>query len=242
MSSQLQTAIDELVIANRILAAEKVCDAFGHVSIRHPEDPQKFLLSRGRAPELIEASDIMQFTMEGAVAAGKGKPYLERFIHGAIYESRPDVQAVVHSHSYSVVPFSVIGERLRPIMHVCATIGADIPVWDPQHSFGDTDLLVSDMQQGRDLARALGARTSILMRGHGSTVAGATLREAVYAAVMLEINANLQLKAQAFGPVTFLTTGEIEKIRARQNRGRPGEGFDRAWQYWLRHAGFPTDE
>jgi ribulose-5-phosphate 4-epimerase/fuculose-1-phosphate aldolase len=242
MSSQLQSAIDDLVIANRILAAEKVCDAFGHVSIRHPEDPQKFLLSRGRAPELIEASDIMQFTMEGAVAAGKGKPYLERFIHGAIYESRPDVQAVVHSHSYSVVPFSVIGERLRPIMHVCATMGDDIPVWDSQHSFGDTDLLVSDMQQGRDLARALGARTSILMRGHGSTVAGATLREAVYAAVMLEINANLQLKAQAFGPVTFLTAGEIEKIRARQNRGRPGEGFDRAWQYWLRHAGFPTDE
>ncbi len=156
MASQLQTAIDELVIANRILAAEKVCDAFGHVSIRHPDDPRKFLLSRGRAPELIEASDIMQFTLEGATAAGNGKPYLERFIHGAIYEARPDVQAVVHSHSYSVVPFSVIGEKLRPIMHVCATIGADIPVWDPQHNFGDTDLLVADMQQGRDLARALG--------------------------------------------------------------------------------------
>jgi ribulose-5-phosphate 4-epimerase/fuculose-1-phosphate aldolase len=240
--SNLQTAIDELVVANRILAAEKVCDAFGHVSIRHPDEPQKFLLSRGRAPELIEAADIMQFTLEGAVASGNGKPYLERFIHGAIYESRPDVQAIVHSHSYSVVPFSVIGEKLRPIMHVCATIGAEIPVWDPQHNFGDTDLLVSDMHQSRDLAKALGARTSILMRGHGSTVAASTLREAVYAAVMLEINANLQLKAQAFGPVTFLTPGEIDKIRARQNKGRPGEGFDRAWQYWLRHAGFPTDE
>ncbi len=240
--SQLESAINELVIANRILAAEKVCDAFGHVSIRHPQDPQKFLLSRGRAPELIEASDIMQFTLQGATAAGTGKPYLERFIHGAIYEARPDVQAVVHSHSYSVVPFSVIGEKLRPIMHVCATIGADIPVWDPQHNFGDTDLLVADMHQGRDLAHALGARTSILMRGHGSTVAGASLREAVYAAVMLEINANLQLKAQAFGPVTFLTPGEIEKIRARQHHGKPGEGFDRAWQYWLRHAGFPTDD
>lgn len=238
----IKSAIDELVIANRIVAAEKVCDAFGHVSMRHPENPGRFLLSRGRAPELIEASDIMEFTLEGGTAAGNGKPYLERFIHGAIYESRPDVQAVVHSHSYSVVPFSVIGEKLRPIMHVCATIGPDVPVWDPQVNFGDTDLLVSDMHQGRDLAKALGARTSILMRGHGSTVAGASLREAVYAAVMLEINANLQLKAQAFGPVTFLTPGEIEKIRARQNKGRPGEGFDRAWQYWLRHAGFPTDE
>lgn len=240
--SALKSAIDELVIANRIVAAEKVCDAFGHVSMRHPDNPERFLLSRGRAPELIEASDIMEFTLEGGTAAGNGKPYLERFIHGAIYESRPDVQAVVHSHSYSVVPFSVIGEKLRPIMHVCATIGPDVPVWDPQVNFGDTDLLVSDIHQGRDLARALGARTSILMRGHGSTVAGASLREAVYAAVMLEINANLQLKAQAFGPVTFLTPGEIGKIRARQNKGRPGEGFDRAWQYWLRHAGFPAKE
>jgi len=240
--ADLKTAIDELVIANRIVAAEKVCDAFGHVSIRHPGDPGKFLLSRGRAPELIAASDIMTFTLDGQTAAGNGKPYLERFIHGAIYEARPDVQAVVHSHSYSVVPFSVIGEPLRPIMHVCATIGADVPVWDSQDKFGDTDLLVANMEQGRDMARVLGARTSVLMRGHGSTVVGGTLREAVYAAVMLETNANLQLKAQAFGPVKFLTPGEIEKIRARQLKGRPGEGFDRAWQYWLRHAGFPSDE
>ena len=240
--ADLKTAIDELVIANRILAAEKVCDAFGHVSVRHPGDPKRFLLSRGRAPELIEAKDIMTFALDGTTVAGTGKPYLERFIHGAIYEARPEVQAVVHSHSYSVVPFSVIGERLRPIMHVCATIGADIPVWDPQENFGDTDMLIADMAQGRDLARALGPRTSVLMRGHGSTVAGGSLREAVYAAVMLEINAQLQLKAQAFGPVTFLTSGEIDKIRSRQMKGRPGEGFDRAWQYWLRHAGFAADE
>lgn len=240
--SDLKALIDELVIANRILAAEKVCDAFGHVSVRHPDDHGIFLLSRGRAPELIEASDIMQFTLEGATVAGSGKPYLERFIHGAIYEARSDVQAVVHSHSYSVVPFSVISERLRPVMHVCATIGADIPVWDPQTSFGDTDMLIADMGQGRDLARALGPRTSVLMRGHGSTVAGSSLREAVYVAVMLEVNAQLQLKAQAFGPVKFLTSGEIEKIRERQNKGRPGEGYDRAWQYWLRHTGFEGEE
>ena len=240
--SDLKTAIGELVAANRIVAAEKVCDAFGHVSMRHPEDPKKFLLSRGRAPELIEASDIMQFHLDGTVFAGSGKPYLERFIHGAIYEMRPDVNAVVHSHSYSVVPFSVVGERLRPIMHVCATIGADIPVWDAQTRFGDTDLLVANMEQGRDLAKVLGARTSVLMRGHGSTVAGGSLREAVYASVMLEVNAQLQLKARAMGEVKFLTPGEVDLIRERQNKGRPGEGFDRAWQYWLRHAGFPTDE
>jgi ribulose-5-phosphate 4-epimerase/fuculose-1-phosphate aldolase len=240
--SDLTSAIDELVIANRIVAAEKVCDAFGHVSLRHPDDPKKFLLSRGRAPELIEAKDIMTFTLDGATAGGAGKPYLERFIHGAIYEARPEVQAVVHSHSYSVVPFSVSGERLRPVMHVCATIGADVPVWDPQAKFGDTDMLIANMEQGRDLAHALGARTSVLMRGHGSTVAGRSLREAVYAAVMLEVNAQLQLKAQAMGAVKFLTSGEIEMIRDRQNKGRPGEGYDRAWQYWLRHAGFPGDE
>jgi HCOMODA/2-hydroxy-3-carboxy-muconic semialdehyde decarboxylase len=240
--SDLNTVIDELVIANRIVAAEKVCDAFGHVSIRHPHDPKKFLLSRGRAPELIEAADIMQFTLDGATASGTGKPYLERFIHGAIYEARPDIHAVVHSHSYSVVPFSVIGEKLRPVMHVCATIGADVPVWDPQDKFGDTDMLIANMEQGRDLARALGARTSVLMRGHGSTVAGRSLREAVYAAVMLEVNAQLQLKARAMGAVKFLTPGEIEKIRERQDKGRPGEGYDRAWQYWLRHAGFAGEE
>src|SRR5260370_32989983 len=132
--------------------------------MRHPEDPGKVLLSRGRAPELIEASDIMEFTHDGAMAAGSGKPYIERFIHGAIYEARPEVQSIVHSHSYSVVPFSVIGEKLRPIMHVCATIGADVPVWDPQTSFCATDMLASDIEQGRDLARAPGSRTSGLMR------------------------------------------------------------------------------
>ncbi len=240
--TDLKTAIDELVVANRIVAAEHVCDAFGHVSLRHPDNPSLFLLSRARAPELIEASDIMQFTLQGETAAGSGKPYLERFIHGAIYEARDDVQAIVHSHSYSVVPFSVIEERLRPIMHVCATIGAEIAVWDPQTTFGDTDLLVADMEQGRDLARALGASTSVLMRGHGSTVVGQSLREAVYAAVMLEVNAQLQLKAQSFGPVKFLTPGEIGKIRARQNKAKPGEGYDRAWQYWRRHAGFAATD
>jgi ribulose-5-phosphate 4-epimerase/fuculose-1-phosphate aldolase len=163
--ANLKTAIDELVIANRIVAAEKVCDAFGHVSIRHPDDPGKFLLSRGRAPELIEASDIMQFTLDGQTAGRKGQT-LSRTLHSRRdLRERPDVQAVVHSHSYSVVPFSVIEERLRPIMHVCATIGADVPVWDSQTTFGDTDLLVADMDQGRDLARVLGPGTSVLMRG-----------------------------------------------------------------------------
>ena len=242
--SLLSVTIEKIVTANRILAREDVVDGFGHVSMRHPNDPTRYLLSRSRSPELVESSDILEYSLDGTCIDDKGgmKPYAERFIHGAIYEARPEVQAVVHSHSYSVVPFSVIGEKLRPIMHVCATIGADVPVWEPQDRFGDTDLLVADMDQGRDLARVLGPRTSVLMRGHGSTVVGGSLREAVYAAVHLEINAQLQLKAQAFGPVKFLTPGEIEKIRARQNKGRPGEGYDRAWQYWLRHAGFQTDE
>src|SRR6266436_8602129 len=159
----LEKALRDVVIANRILAHEGVVDAYGHVSVRHPLDPARYLLSRSRAPELVERGDIVEFDLEGTSVGGDTRaPYLERFIHGAIYEARPDVQAVVHAHSYSVVPFSVINEKLRPIMHVCATIGAEVPVWDPQHNFGDTDLLVADMVQGRDLARVLGSRTSVL--------------------------------------------------------------------------------
>ncbi|MBZ5699240.1 MAG: class II aldolase/adducin family protein, partial [Acidobacteriia bacterium] len=140
--AHLDALIEDLVAANRILATENVVDAFGHVSVRHPEDAGRYLISRAKSPELVDSDDIMEFTLDGAPVDARGrKPYLERFIHGALYEARPDIQSVVHNHSRSVIPFGITGEKLRPVMHSCATMGREVPVWDAQDKFGDTDLL-----------------------------------------------------------------------------------------------------
>jgi HCOMODA/2-hydroxy-3-carboxy-muconic semialdehyde decarboxylase len=234
----LDSLIEDLVAANRILASEGIVDAFGHVSARHPDQADRFLLSRAVSPELVETDDIMEFTLDGE-AAGKvsGKPYLERFIHAALYQTRPDIQSVVHSHSRGPIPFGLTGEKLRPVVHSCATLGTEVPVWDAQASFGDTDLLVSNIAMGLDMARAVGNGNCVLMRGHGSTVAGKSIREAVYTAVYLEVNAELQWKVGALGKAKFLTPGEIEKVTARLSKGNPGEGFNRSWEYWCRRAG-----
>ncbi len=239
--ANLDSLIEDLVAANRILAGEGVVDAFGHVSVRHPENAGRFLLSRAKSPELVEASDIMEFTLDGAASERvSGKPYLERFIHAALYQTRPDIQSVVHSHSHGPIPFGITGEKLRPVVHSCATLGTEVPVWDAETNFGDTDLLVSDMAMGQDLARAVGAGNCVLMRGHGSTVVGKSIREAVYTAVYLDVNAELQWKAKYLGKVNFLSSGEIEKINLRLSKGRPGEGFARSWEYWCRRAGIAS--
>ena len=236
--SDVHAVIEDLVAANRILANEGIVDAFGHVSVRHPERRDRFLLSRARSPELVEATDIMEFSMDGAPTnSATGKPYLERFIHAALYEIRPDVHSVVHSHSHGPIPFGITGEKLRPVVHSCATLGTEVPVWDAQTNFGDTDLLVSNLAMGRDLARSAGTGNCVLMRGHGSTVAGKSIREAVYTAIYLEVNAELQWRARFLGKPTFLSPGEIDKVNARLAAGRPGEGFNRSWEYWCRRAG-----
>jgi ribulose-5-phosphate 4-epimerase/fuculose-1-phosphate aldolase len=232
-------ALEELVTANRILAREGILDAFGHVSIRHAGQPDRFCLSRARAPECIEASDIMQFALDGAPIEPAGRaPYAERFIHGAVYEARPDVRAVVHSHSPGVIPFGVTGVPLRPIMHMCASMGADIPLWDSRTSFGDTNLLVTNAAMARDLASALGPRSVALMRGHGCVIAGASLREVVFNAVYLELNAALQQRAGALGEIRFLSDGEVRAVLDT----RSSFTFERAWEYWCRRAGRPYDE
>jgi ribulose-5-phosphate 4-epimerase/fuculose-1-phosphate aldolase len=234
----LNALIDDLIAANRILAAEGVVDAFGHVSARHPQHADRFLLARARSPELVERSDILEFTLQSEpVDPRDRKCPLERFIHGALYEARPDIQSVVHSHSRSVIPFGVSDQKLRPLLHSSAIIGLEVPVWDSRHRFGDTNLLISDMAMGRDFARVVGSGTCALMRGHGSTVAGRSIREAVYTAVYLEVNADLQFKASCLGAVQFLSAGEIAKITRRLSDAKPGEGYDRAWEYWCRHAG-----
>jgi ribulose-5-phosphate 4-epimerase/fuculose-1-phosphate aldolase len=238
--SSLDSLIEDLVAANRILATEGIVDAFGHVSARHPDDARRFLLSRARSPELVEPADIMEFTLDGDPADSRGgKPYLERFIHAALYQIRPDIQSVVHSHSHGPIPFGLTGEKLRPVVHSSATLGGEVPVWDAQAKFGDTDLLVSNISMGLDLARAVGAGNCVLMRGHGSTVVGKSIREAVYTAVYLEVNAELQWRASHLGKAIFLSPGEIERINLRLSQAKPGEGFNRSWEYWCRHAGIP---
>jgi ribulose-5-phosphate 4-epimerase/fuculose-1-phosphate aldolase len=239
--AKMENLIADLVAANRILAHEGVVDAFGHVSVRHPDDHGRFLMSRARPPELVEPGDIMGFALDGSPLDPQGrKPYRERFIHAALYEARPDVQSVIHNHSRSVIPFGISEEKLRPIMHSCATIGPQVPVWDAQTRFGDTDLLISDMAMGRDFAGVIGNGTCALMRGHGCTVVGRSIREAAYTAVYLEVNANLQIRASRFGKLKFLTPGEIQKITARLGQAKSGEGYDRSWEYWCRRAGIAS--
>ena len=233
----LPLVLEDLVTANRILANEKVLDSFGHVSIRHPHKPDRFFLSRARAPEMIQIDDIMEFQLDGlSVGRKPGKPYSERFIHAAIYEARPEVNSVVHNHSPSVIPFSVTKGKMRPIMHMCAPIGFDIPTWDIRDKFGDcTNLLVTDLEMGRDLAKCLGQSTVALMRGHGSTVVGRGLREAVFTSVYMEINAGLLLQSLALGEVTYLSDGEVAAV----TKGRAGFTFERGWENWCHRVGRP---
>lgn len=230
--------LEQLVTANRILAREEIVDAFGHVSIRHPERPGAYLLSRSRAPELVEAADLLEFTLEGEPASPTDAPlYSERPIHGALYEARPDIGAVVHNHSPAVIPFSLTATPLRPAFHLAAIIGGDIPVWDIRDGFGDTNLLVTTMAQGRSLAAALGGNRVALMRGHGCVVAGQSLKEAVMAAVYLQFNARLLLQSLPLGEITYLSPGEID-LMARSQVG-PIQ-LNRAWEYWAARANRPA--
>ncbi len=165
------------------------------------------------------------------------KPYAERFIHGAVYDTRPDVRAIVHHHSPSVIPFSVTAAQLSPVMHMCAGIGTRIPTWDSRASFGDTNLLVTNMDMARELAAALGRRPVILMRGHGCVVAGMSLREVIFNSIYLQLNADLQMKASGLGDITFLSEGEVAAVL----RTRGSFTFERAWEFWCRRAGRPYE-
>jgi ribulose-5-phosphate 4-epimerase/fuculose-1-phosphate aldolase len=238
--SVTRDVLEELVTANRILAHEAVVDAFGHVSIRHPQRSDHYVMSRARAPECIEVGDLIEFAQDGTpieTIGGDRKPYAERFIHGGIYEARPEVRAVVHHHSPSVIPFGITGTRLSPVMHMCAAMGTDVPVWDSRTNFGDTNLLVTNLAMARDLARALGDRPVALMRGHGAVVAGGSLREVVFNSVYLELNADLQMKASSLGAITFLSAGEVAAVL----KTRGSFTYERAWEYWCRRAGRPYD-
>jgi ribulose-5-phosphate 4-epimerase/fuculose-1-phosphate aldolase len=234
----LSRAKRDLVIANRILAREDVVDAYGHISTRHPEDPTLFLLSRSRSPELVEDADIMTFRMDGSPSDGDTRPaYLERFIHAAIYLARPEVKAVVHAHSESTLPFGITATKLRAVIHSGSIIGHDIPLWDIDEKFGDsTDLLVRNIEQGKDLAARLGANKAVLMRGHGFSAASNSLKMLVRIAVYLPRNARAQLEAMRLGEIKPMSAGEIS-MRDRQMADPEAPELMRAWDYWAARAG-----
>ncbi|EMD9440827.1 MULTISPECIES: class II aldolase/adducin family protein [Burkholderia] len=222
--------VEDLVCANRILFDQGIVDAFGHVSVRHDKDPQRFLLARNMAPGTVDVQDIVEFTLDGVpVNAGGRAVYLERFIHGEIYKARPDVQAIVHSHSPTVLPFSVTKRTpLRPVCHMSGFLGAGTPVFEIRETAGDaTDLLVRDNALGAALARRLGSAAFVLMRGHGSTVVAPTLKQAVYRAVYAEVNARMQIEALQLGDVVYLSEQEAATACANIETQ-----VERPWALW----------
>ena len=224
-----------LVAANRILAHENVVDAFGHVSVRDPRNGEHYVMARSRSPQLVEHGDLMEFELDGTAIDARGRTaYGERMIHGAIYEARDDVHAVVHNHSYAVLPFTIAPQALRPVVHTAAVIGSEIPVWDIRDDFGDTDMLVRRMDQGRSLAQALGPNTSVLMRGHGAVVVGRNVQQVVMTAYYLQVNAQVQLQAAVFGSPKSLSADEV--AAAAETQLSP-LALDRAWEYFCTRAG-----
>ena len=228
--------LTNLVIANRILAREGVIDDFGHVSARHPTDPGRYFLSRSRSPELVTVDDIVEFTLDGdPVAPENRRLYAERAIHGALYMERPDVNAVAHHHAWAIIPFSVTATALRPIFHMAAPIGPEVPKWDSQPEFGDTNMLVHDLARGRSLARAVGGGTCAILRGHGSVCAVASLPAVCYVSIYLAEAAKVLLETLPHGEPIYLTPGEIAETAAMLLGPMP---LARAWDYWRARAGF----
>ena len=220
-----------LVTANHILSREGVLDAFGHVSVRHPDAPDRYLLSRSLSPALVGIQDLMTFDMEGRPVDGDTRtPYLERFIHGAIYEARPDVNAVIHHHAHALLPFGLTRTPLRPAIHVAGAMGREAPVWDIRDRFAGQGLLVTNMDQARDLARCLGRNAAVLMRGHGAVVTGVSIRDAVLLAIYINVNAGILLQAHQHGEVTYLDESEID--RSADALLSP-TAAQRAWDYFV---------
>ena len=231
--SASRALIDDLVAASRILAQHEVLDAYGHVSARSDRKPERFLMSRSLAPALVTAADLMELDADSEPLPGdKRKGFLERYIHGEIYRARPEVMAVVHSHSPSVIPFGVTRTKLKPIYHMGSFLWSGAPVFDIRAVRKDNDLLIRDRPLGQALAGTLGKCNCVLMRGHGMTVIGDSVPEAIFRAIYTEMNARLQLQAaQLEGPIEFLSEEEGRRSTSA-NRGT----LERPWELWKRQA------
>ncbi len=222
--------IEDLIIANKILAEENVLDAFGHVTVRHNRNPNRFLMSRSLAPALITADDLIEYDLDGNAINARGRAeYSERFIHAEIYRARPEVNSVAHSHAASVIPFGVSTVPIRPVYHMAGFITEGIPIFDIRKAAGMTDMLVKNSTLGRALAQALGRQPAVLMRGHGMVVVGPAIPFAVGRSIYLDLNARIQAEAMALGgPITYLAPEEARKIvESGENRS-----YERAWELW----------
>jgi len=228
-----KAAIEELALASRILANEGVLDAYGHVSVRHPADPNRYLMARSLAPALVTAGDILEFDLGSRpVKPTEKRLFTERFIHGSIYQARPDVKAIVHSHSPTVIPFGISDVPLRPVFHLGAFLYGGVPVYEISEHTGEGEMLVRDGKLGDALARTLGDKIVVLMRGHGNVVVGPSLQHAVFRAIYTEVNARLQTIALGLGgKVRYLSDAEGDNVTNRQ----PGN-IARAWELWKEKA------
>lgn len=225
--------LQDLAVANRILVNEGVLDGFGHISVRKPDQPDRFYIARSMAPALVTVDDIVEVDLDGHVHdAQDRRTYVERFIHSAIYKARPEVMSIIHSHSPAVIPFGVTGARLRPICHMSGFLGAVTPVFEIRHSAGEsTDLLIRNQALGEALAQTLGTSNVALMRGHGSVTVGTSIQQAVFRGIYTESNARLQMQAAQLGAIEFLTEGEAQATSDMNDMH-----LDRPWQMWKRKA------
>ena len=235
MAEDLDEVLHQLIVTTRILANENVLDAFGHVSVRHPHDRNRYFIPRHRAPELAEVSDLVELDLDSQpVRPTPYRLYSERVIHGEIYKARPDVNAVVHHHAHAVLPYAISGRDMVPVFHLGSVLGTKVPFWDQRDEFGDTNMLVVKAEEGASLARALGPHWIVLMRRHGATVAATDLRQLAFRSVFSCHNASLQSQAMAHntGLVDSLSPGEQTLTEAGQLGPMP---IERAWDYWVRH-------
>lgn len=229
-------AISELVIANRLVAHLKLVDSFGHVTVRNPESPARFFMSRSRAPGLVTKEDILEFNQDSTPVDLRGmRPYSERFIHARLYRARPDVMAICHNHAHELLPLAITKTVVRPALHTASVIGREVPVWDIRDHFGDTNLLVTTNEMGDSLAAAVGNGKAALMRGHGSVVVGMTVQDAVFTTFYLRLNAEVLIKAMSMGKeITYLSPGEVDCSAELHNQSPTHE---RAWEDWCLQAG-----
>ena len=229
-------AISELVIANRIVAHLRLVDSFGHVTVRNPENPQRFFMSRARAPGLVTKDDILEFDLDSTPVDLRGlRPYSERFIHGCLYKLRPEVMAICHNHAHELLPMAVTKTVMRPALHSASVIGQEVPVWDIRDQFGDTNMLVTTNEMGASLAGTVGKGKAALMRGHGSVIVGKTVQDAVFTTFYLRLNAEVVIKAMSMGgTITYLSPGEIDQSGELHSQAA-SQG--RAWEDWCSQAG-----